>query len=308
MGLYRQYKESLKIVEAEEIFDLIFYRPLAFLFVKAVYSTNLTPNQTSVIAMLFGVLAGVCFGIGHEGFIFLGAFLYLICNILDCADGQIARLKKNGTKVGRIVDGFIDYVVSTAVFAGIAIGLTRMHSSGSFVPYANYLNFNPVLYIWLLCILAGLSSALQSFVFDFYRNMFLEIVYGKVSSPQDEITEFEEERYSIRKDKNKGSKLDLLLIAVYLKYTRLQLKIGGSKNKTQLLTKPDPDNYYSVNKNILRMWSFIGSTTHITACIICALFNNLELFLWICILPFNIILLVLYFKQITIHKRITQAA
>jgi phosphatidylglycerophosphate synthase len=34
------------------------------------------------------------------------AALYFISNVLDCADGQIARLK-NGTKVGRIVDGLL---------------------------------------------------------------------------------------------------------------------------------------------------------------------------------------------------------
>lgn len=302
MGLYKQYKESLKVPEAEEIFDLLIYRPLAFLFVKATYSTSLTPNQTSVIAMLFGVLAGIAFGFGHYDYVILGAILFIICNVLDCADGQIARLKKNGTKVGRIVDGFIDYVVSTAVFSGIAAGLTRMYVSGSFIPYGNILNVNPILYIWLLALVAGLSSGLQSFVFDFFRNTFLEIVYGKATSAEEEIKEFEEERIRLKNEKDSGHFMDLFLISIYLKYTKLQIKIGSGKNKRPDFVKPDPRRYFSATKNILRCWSFIGSTTHITACIICAFINNLELFLWICILPFNILLLVLYFIQIKVNK------
>ena len=67
------------------------------------------------MAMFVGI-AGIMFGLGTYQYLVYGAILYFLCNILDCADGQIARLKKNGTKVGRIVDGFIDYIVSTAVF------------------------------------------------------------------------------------------------------------------------------------------------------------------------------------------------
>lgn len=302
MGLYKQYKESLKATESEEIFDLLIYRPLAFLFVKATYSTSLTPNQTSLIAMLFGVLAGIAFGFGYYNYVVLGAILYIFCNVLDCADGQIARLKKNGTKVGRIVDGFIDYVVSTAVFCGIAAGVTRMYSSGSFIPYGNFLNVNPILYIWLLALIAGISSGLQSFVFDFFRNRFLEIVYDKASSVEGEINEFEQERIRLKNDKNTGHFIDLFLISIYLKYTKLQIKVGSGKNKRPDYAKPDPKAYFFATKNVLRWWSFIGSTTHITACIICAFLNNLELFLWICILPFNILLLVLYFIQIKVNK------
>ena len=39
MSLRAQYLASLKMREVEEFFDLVFYRPLAFLFVKAIYRT-----------------------------------------------------------------------------------------------------------------------------------------------------------------------------------------------------------------------------------------------------------------------------
>ena len=47
-----------------------------------------------------------------------------MCNVFDCADGQLARLKKNGTRVGRIIDGLIDYVTAVATFTGIGIALS----------------------------------------------------------------------------------------------------------------------------------------------------------------------------------------
>jgi len=303
LSLFEEFKHSLKAIEAEEVFDLIIYRPIAFIFVKIVYRTNLTPNQTSVLAMIVGVASGVSLGFGTDIAITLGALLYLLTNILDCADGQIARLKKNGTKVGRIVDGFIDYVVSTAIFLGIAIGLTQQQNAGTFNMFGNIFNGNPYAYIWITTALAGFSSALQAFYFDFYRNKYLEIVYGKFYSLEDELKEFEDEKIRIAKEPETAGMFDNFLISIYLKYTRLQLK-------SQLKKKSEPDAdipaelYRSKNKLLLRILSFTGSTTHITLCIICALANNLELFILLCILPLNIIMLVIYFIQRRVYNNL----
>ena len=303
MTLFEEFKQSLKAIEAEEVFDLIIYRPIAFTFVKIVYGTNLTPNQTSVLAMIVGVSAGVSFGFGTPAAITVGALLYLAANILDCADGQIARLKKNGTKVGRIVDGFIDYVVSAAIFFGIAIGLTHQQNIGTFNMYGNFFNGNPYAYIWITTALAGFSSAAQAFYFDFYRNKFLEIVYGKFYSLEDEIKEFEEEKTRVNNEPEKAGFFDKFLIIVYLKYNKLQLK-SQMKKKTYSEENIPAQLYSSKNKVLLRILSFTGPTTHITLCIIAALANNLELFLLLCIIPLNIIMLIIYFLQRRVYNNL----
>lgn len=292
------------MIEAEEVFDLIIYRPLAFLFVKAVYPTKLTPNMVSIMAMTLGVLAGVLFGSGRYEYLLPGAVCYGLCNILDCSDGMIARLKHTGTKVGRIVDGFIDYVVSTAVFAGFGAGLSHLYSSNPGILMGNFLNINPYVYVWLLALLAGISSAYQAFYFDYYRNLFLEFAYGKVSSLEEEIREFEEERERLENEAGKRHLVNRFLIAVYLRYCNLQLKIQAKKRENPDWAKPVSADYYSKNKYLLRFWSFIGSTTHITLCVICVLADRMELFLWICILPLNILLLLLYFIQTRVNNRL----
>lgn len=304
MGIFQQYKASLKVVEIEEVFDLILYRPIAFLFVKATYSTNLTPNQVSSIAMLFGVIAGILFGFGTRDYLLLGAGFYFVCNVLDCADGQIARLKKNGTKIGRIVDGFIDYVVSTAVYIGIGVGLTMLQSKGIPDLKGNIFEMNPYAYIWVISVLAGFSSALQAILLDFYRNKFLEYVYGKFSSLEEELKEFEEEKVRVNEPGAEKGFLDNFLISVYLKYTLFQLKLQllAKKSRRQSNSSTDSRFYYGKNKFLIHLWSYIGSTTHLTLCIICALLNDVELFLLICILPLNFIMLSLYFIQRLVNK------
>ena len=304
MSILQQYKESLKTVEAEEIFDLLIFRPLAFIFVKITYGLDfLTPNLVSVIAMAFGVSAGIMFGFGIAQYLIYGAALYFLCNTLDCADGQIARLKHNGTKVGRIVDGFIDYVVSTAVFIGIGIGLSHQSELMPLSFRGNIFNINSVVHIWMITVLAGISSAVQAFMFDFYRNKFLEIVHGKFSSLEDEINEYKQELERIEREPDKAGFLDSLLIKIYLMYSGLQLKLQKSKHKDGSYIKPNSKVYYMQNKLLLRLWSFIGSTTHITICLVCALFNNLELFLLICILPLNLLMAFLYLAQSKVNSR-----
>ena len=302
MSLFRQYKASLKVVEIEEVLDLVLYRPIAFLFVKATYSTNLTPNQVSSIAMLFGVIGGILFGFGTRDYLLVGAGFYLVCNILDCADGQIARLKKNGTKVGRIVDGFIDYVVSTVVYIGIGAGLTGLQAKGILNLQGNVFGFNPYAYIWIVTALGGFSSALQAILLDFFRNKFLEYVYGKFSSLDEELNEFEEEKIRINKPGVKKGIFDNLLIPIYLKYTRFQISLQAKKKSMHPNHIPDPQLYYRKNRLLIHLWSYIGSTTHLTLCIICALANNMELFLLICILPLNFLMLSLYFVQRLVNR------
>ena len=307
MTLFEEFKQSLKAIEAEEIFDLIIYRPIAFIFVKIVYGTNLTPNQTSVIAMIMGVTAGVAFGFGTITSTALGGGFYLACNVLDCADGQIARLKKNGTKVGRIVDGFIDYVVAIATFLGIAIGMTHMQGNSSLHFIGNVFELNSYAYIWIITFLAGISSAHQAFYFDFYRNKYMEIVYGKVYSLEDELAEFEEEKKRIQREPDKAGFMDNFLISIYLKYTKLQLT-SQKKKVTHADVKISPERYKAKNKLLLRILSYTGSTTHISFCIIYAFINKMEIFLLVCILPLNIIMLVIYFIQRRIYNKLISEA
>jgi len=305
LSLLNQYKASLKAVEVEEIFDLLIYRPLAFLFVKATYSTNITPDQVSVVALIIGSAAGVMFGFGEYSFFVIGASLYILSNILDCADGQIARLKKNGTKVGRVVDGFVDYIVSIFVFVGIAIGLMKQFNNHEIILIGNsVLDWKPGAYIWFASILGAVSSAVQAFYFDFYRNKFLEIVFGKASNIINEINEYEHERKRFDEDPSSAGFLEKFLINVYLRYSYLQLKIQKEHEENHNESKPDAKLYYVKNRLLLRFWSYMGSTTHITLCVVCAFFNSLEVFLLLCILPLNLLMLFLFFVQKEVNKNL----
>lgn len=275
MGLKLEYKASLKSTDSEEILDLLIYRPLSFLFVKSIIKTNITPNQISYAALFFGVLAGFFYAYGVGLPFTLAATSFFICNTLDCADGQLARLKHNGTKVGRIIDGFIDYITAISTFIGIGLALKL---SGT-------LEFP-----WILTIVAALSRAFQNMSFDFYRNMYLRYVYYKVSGIDEEIKEFEEEKERLKNEN--GSGFEKFLVNIYIKYSKMQKNV----NKVPAL-KISPEEYKLRNQFILRLWSWIGSTTHLTLAIVFTLLDRVDIYLYLIITLGNFILIVLFLIQ-----------
>ena len=226
--------------------------------------------------MIFGLGSGIAFYFGEYPFIIAGGIFIFISNILDCADGQLARLKKNGTKVGRIIDGFIDYVTGASVFFGI--GFALHHITGN------------ALYSWGLAALGGGSRILQNMFFDYFRNMYLQYVYNKVNDVNGEIAEFTEEKERLKNIK--GNNLDKALVNMYLFYCNLQ------KNSTSHVElKVTPEVYKQKNKTLLRLWSWIGSTTHLTLTIVFCFINRLDIYLIITIVLGNLIFIILLLIQ-----------
>ena len=281
MSLISEFKQSLKTVDSEEILDLVIFRPISFLFVKLIYNTNITPNQISSVALVFGILSGILYGFASYEFLLLGSASFFICNTLDCMDGQLARLKKNGTKIGRVIDGFIDYTTSVSVFLGLGFAMSSITG-------------DPV-YSWGLTIAAGLSKAIQNMLFDHYRNLYLEYGYNKSSDIDKEIEEYTEEWDRLKKEDGKW--FEKTLVKSYLGYSKIQKKLTK-----HISLNASPDEYISKNKFILRMWSWIGSTTHMVALIICSIFNRIDLYLIYTVTLGNVVMILLKIRQDRIIK------
>ncbi len=291
MSLRAQYLASLKMREVEEFFDLVFYRPLAFLFVKAIYRTDITPNQITVISMLLGVIAGVCFALGSAAMLIAGAVLLVAYDVLDCSDGQLARLKKNGTRTGRILDGVSDYVVDVTVYIGIGIGFANASDDPAFW--------------WLMLVAAGLSNAVHAILVDYYRNRFLDVVLGRVSTFEEDLQAFEAERDEMRRQGDHY--FDRLLIGIYVGYSRLQSRITSGSKEHNHLAVAEPKEYYRRNRVIIRLWLFLGPTTQITFLVICALFNRMDIYIYGLVIAANAWAVVLYPFQSLINHRLKPA-
>ena len=284
MSLYTEYKKSLKMLEVEEILDLIIFRPPAFLLVKLIYQTSITPNQITWVSLFFGVFGAFLITFGTASAYTLAAICFIIYNILDCSDGQLARLQNSGTLTGRIVDGFADYIVAITSYLAIGVG------------YAS--NTNDPFFYWTLTVLAGFSNALHSFALDYYRNQFLDYALDRKSILGEDLEQFETE-YKRFITVKKWS-LDRLLIWIYLKYSRIQISLSSKQDQSQTRIY-DPKDYYNKNKRMIHLWTYIGPTTELTFMIVCAFINRWDIFLWGMVTLGTIYTLILYIIQKSVN-------
>jgi hypothetical protein len=286
--LVAEFRRSLKRPEVEEYVDLYFNRPLAFLFVKAIYGTNLTPNQLSVFSMLLGVSAAVCVGTGRPGLLPAAAVLLAVSIIIDCSDGQLARLKKNGTPLGRLIDGSADYVVGIAMYTGLGLALSARAD-------------HPEL-AWLAVAAAAASNIAHSSTFDHYQTRFLAVINGDTSRTVDA----EIERYAALLEGEKSSGTNPVrrwAIGVYLRYTRFQKRISARGIPASAYSPDYREEFARRNRKVIRMWSLLGPSTQGTLLIAAALLGRLDLFLWAMIVLRNLWGLISYAVQVSVTRR-----
>ena len=281
--LFVEFKSLLKNIAIEENVDLLIFRPFAFALVKIIHRFPVTPNQLSLSSIAFGIMSGIMFSFGtKQSFVFAG-ILYGLTRVLDCSDGMIARMKKNGTPVGRIVDGVVDYINAIAVFVGMGIGLSK---SGLSLP------MNP----WILLIIAGGCMAIHAMVNDFYKNEFEAFALGKKKSNIDDKKIFADELNKL--EQNQAKPIDRFLIKLYLKY----LNIQGTKNSKKI--NYEQKKYYQVNKILMRFWTTIATSTYILMIMVSAFIFEPKIFFFFSIFVANIWMLLCWRIQVFCNKRI----
>jgi phosphatidylglycerophosphate synthase len=288
MNWFREYKNTLKMAEVEEIIDLLIYRPIAFLLVISIYKTKIKPDHLTLAALVMGIVGGFYYSSGTRKGCIAGSLCYLLFNILDCSDGQLARRKKNGTSIGRLLDGIADYIAGIAVYLGIAIGFSDIPGQPS--------------ELLILLVISGISIIIQESLVDYFRTRFLDIVLQRQDTFYEGIDEYRKEYERLKKQK--GHWFSKAIVLIYLGYSQIQRNLAAKKKKVKLINAT-PGNYFKKNHIIIRFWVLMGPSAKITTLIICSLFLRFDIFFWIVIGGFNILALTLWIIQYRIDKNFT---
>ena len=284
MQLFKEYKDSLKSIKAEDPLDLYFYRIISFIFVKIIYRFPVTPNQISVTAMIFGVISGYFFSTATASSYLIAAIFYTLYYLMDCSDGQLARLKKNGTRLGRIIDGISDYVTHIAVYIGLGIGLANQSGDA--------------LSSWFVVIVSLVSLMFQAALVDYYRNRYLEYQFGTTSLYGEDLLEFQREYEELKK--KGGAYLTRFIYFVYLKYLKVQMLFISDDAEKQ--KKFDPEDFLQKNKKMIRLWTYMGTSLPITLLIIAAFFNIIFFYFYALVFVLNAYAVILLITQVKIDK------
>lgn len=209
--LRADYRATLKSSDTEETFDLIFYRPIGFVWALICRRLGITPNVITVASIFLGVGAGVMFYFTPLWMNIIGMALLMWADAFDSADGQLARMTKQYSRLGRILDGLSGDLWFLAIY--VAICLREVHSSTFFEDYHWA--------IWILAALAGFFHAMQAAQADYYRQFHLYFLKGEEGSELESSRHLQKKYDELTWKKNFWAKL---VMGSYLSYTKNQEK------------------------------------------------------------------------------------
>jgi hypothetical protein len=110
--------------EQEGFVDRYFNRKCSRWLTHWFLQTPLTPNAVTLLATAVGLVGAGAFAVGGYLAGIIGAVLFQLSAILDCCDGEVARIKFLESPVGEKLDLILDNVVHIALFAGMAWGVS----------------------------------------------------------------------------------------------------------------------------------------------------------------------------------------
>ena len=234
-------------LSTDEPLDRFFSRPLAALLVRLVAPTPLTPNGVTAIAACCGLGAGVALVLG-EGLWAAGLIAAFL--VVDCMDGQLARLRGGGSYLGRAVDGLGDYAAAAGVHVGMAWWMVAQG--------------RPLLETTGLVLLAAASMSWSSFLFDRYKRRY--------RGDMDDVEAMHVEATALGGMRGR-------LIESLIPYSR---RLDGG------VVVPDLAAYQLRTRPAFHLWRLCGPTMHFAVMGLCVAWARPTLYTWLAIGPFTL--------------------
>lgn len=290
------YRDSLKSTVSDELINTYLLRPLAGLIVWLLYSTPVTPNQITIASIIVGLSAAIFYLQGTYNAIVFAGLLITLKDLLDSADGQLARARQQYSRVGRFLDSIGDFVVDVAVFGAIGWVVYRLRENGWMLVFA-------------LLGLMGITLRVSYHVF--YHTSYLH-VHDMYSNNR--ITE------EVRKEDLIRGGLELVLQRIfqfiYGWQDRLIARLDTWSAGSTFFRAPDVGlkghteefmhQWYS-DIVALRLSGLLGFGTEFFLLMLCSVFNKLELYLTINIFFMNgVFLICILYRRYILFNRLQQ--
>ena len=151
------YRDSLKSMDTEEHIDLYFYRRIGYAWAVAARKLGVTPNAITIASIFLGLGAGVMFYFSNIWLNIVGMLLLIWANSFDSADGQLARMTHQYSRLGRILDGLSGDIWFAAIYVAICL---RENVTSEFFMTHQWV-------IWVVAVVTGICHAKQAAMADY---------------------------------------------------------------------------------------------------------------------------------------------
>jgi CDP-alcohol phosphatidyltransferase len=290
---------TYKAREVEGVLDLYFYRPIGFRLAEFFAQLGLTPAAVTLLAGICGVIAGHLYYYRDLRINMVGMVLHVCSNVLDNADGQLARLTRRESRKGRIIDSLADHLVFVSIYLHLVL---RALAEGS----------SPA--IWLLALAAGISHALQGAAADYYRSTYL---YFVANGARGEIDSSSGLRSEYLGGTWRQRPWDKFLLALYLNFTRQQEMLAPQLKKLrettiELFHGQIPawlrERYRNLAGPMLKWWGLLMTNTRMLLLFALLLVGQPIYYFWFEFLPLNLLFVYLIFREETMADSMQEVA
>ena len=281
-------ESTFKARDVEGAFDLYFYRPIGFWLARVFARLKVTPAGVSLLAGIFGVVAGHLYFYRDLSINVAGMVLHVCANTLDNADGQLARLTHRESREGRIIDSLADHLVFVSVYVHLTLRYLFEGSSPA---------------ICLLALAAGVSHALQGAAADYYRNTYLYFVTAGTRKGVDSSSGL---RSDYRKLTWRQAPWHKLLLALYLNFTRQQEMLAPRLKMlrefvSELFHGGIPEwlrtRYRDLARPMLKWWGLLMTNIRMLVLFALLFIGQPVYYFWFELIPLNLLFAYLLFRQ-----------
>jgi phosphatidylglycerophosphate synthase len=278
------YGASVKSDVSDELINTYVMRPIAGLLVRVLYKTSVTPNQVTLAATAAGFAASVLYWQGTPLLTAAAGLCLTLKDILDSADGQLARAKGMFSRAGRFLDSIGDIIVNLAAFTAIAVVMVRSGSS-AVAP--------------LLCLCAFLGVSLRVSYHVFYQTSFLHLRSAYTGNRTSEEMRPEDEG-----EDRLTSALHRTFLVLYGWQDALIARLDAACRGSSLQAERSRESWYGDVTGV-RLSGFLGLGTELALLMVFSVLNRLGIYLGVNVAGMNIIWLacVLY-RRVVLRRKI----
>ena len=154
---------AFKAYEIEELADVYFFRPLGMVFARAAHALRLTPTAVTILGTGVGITGGAL--LFDERFGYIAFALIILHSVLDSSDGQLARMTRQVSELGRVLDGVGGYLTHIAIYLAIAAGTIARGGGPS---------------VMALAVGAALATIVHAQMYDYHRSSYMRwVIQGR---------------------------------------------------------------------------------------------------------------------------------
>ena len=231
--LKKKYLATLKSPETEDWLDYRVVRPACYFLAVLFAKLDIHPNAVTIASMFIG--AASCLFFYHGSFYYegwsglwlnvVGVVLLCVADLLDCTDGQLARLTGKKSRLGRILDGMAGFTWFIPIYVMLMFRFYNHHSlefGWLGIPDTEQNALIATAVVTALALYSGFACmGPQQRLADYYIQIHLFMLKGDKGS---ELDSSEQQQRAYDETPDEGNRLWKYFLRTYIDYTRKQEK------------------------------------------------------------------------------------